>query len=191
MTDIPWGSDEAKAFITNVGLITSTGALGDNIMAAEWTHHISYSPGLIAVCISKDNKGTALNIHETKQFGVNIAAEDHTMLASIAGDSSGKNIDKIKVLEEVVYVFSKGKHIKAPMVEGAVLQVECKLVREVTDLGSHTIFIGEALSVTHNKNKESLAFHRGKYYKMNETIPKPPEETREKISKLVKKHQRI
>ena len=40
-------------FLTNVGLITSDGPYGPNVMAAEWTHHISYSPGLIAVNIHR------------------------------------------------------------------------------------------------------------------------------------------
>ncbi len=188
MVDIPWGSDEAKAFITNVGLITSTGKLGDNIMAAEWTHHISYSPGMIAVCINKTNQATAVNIKETKQFGVNITATDQNVLASIAGGSHGQSVDKIKVLKDLGIKFSKAKHIKASMVEGAVLQIECKVIREIADLGSHTIFIGEALSVVHDKNKEPLAYHLGKYYKLNEIIPKPSEEKLMKIKSLVQKY---
>ncbi len=190
MVDIPWGSDEAKAFITNVGLITSTGKLGDNIMAAEWTHHISYSPGMIAVCINKANQATAVNIKEIKQFGVNITATDQNVIASIAGNAHGQNVDKMKVLKDLGIKFSKAKHSKVLMVEGAVLQVECKLIREIADLGSHTIFIGEALSVVHNKSKEPLAYHLGKYYKLNETISKPSEETLVKIKQLVEKHKK-
>src|SRR3989344_9388879 len=110
MVDIPWGSDEAKAFITNVGLITSTGKVGENIMAAEWTHHISYSPGMIAVCINKINQATAVNIKETKQFGVNIAATDQNVIASITGNAHGQSVDKMKVLKELGYKFSKAKH---------------------------------------------------------------------------------
>ena len=53
--DIKYGGPEARRFITNVGLITSNGPLGHNIMACEWTHQVSYSPGLITVCIGHDN----------------------------------------------------------------------------------------------------------------------------------------
>ncbi len=49
--NLPWGDEKSNKFVTNVGLITSNGPYGHNIMAAEWTHHISYNPGLIAVCI--------------------------------------------------------------------------------------------------------------------------------------------
>ena len=54
--DLPWGDDCSKKFVTNVGLITSDGPHGPNIMACEWTHHVSYSPGLIAVCIGPEKR---------------------------------------------------------------------------------------------------------------------------------------
>ena len=64
--DLPWGDERSVKFITNVGLITSKSKTGDNIMAAEWTHHVSYNPGLIAVCI-RPTSTTAINIKKTKQ----------------------------------------------------------------------------------------------------------------------------
>jgi len=69
--DIPWGSDESKKFATNVGLITSNGPHGHNVMAAEWTHHVSYSPGMIMVNVGFD-KATEANIMKTKEFGVSL-----------------------------------------------------------------------------------------------------------------------
>ena len=41
-------------------------------MAAEWTHHISYSPSLISVNI-RGHDATAKNIEASKEFGVNIS----------------------------------------------------------------------------------------------------------------------
>jgi len=40
-------------------------------MACEWTHHLSYRPGLIAVYLGP-NKTTVENIMTTKEFGVNL-----------------------------------------------------------------------------------------------------------------------
>src|SRR3990170_4724695 len=99
--DLPWGDKRTTKFVTNVGLITSNGPIGPNIMAAEWTHHISYSPGLVMVNINAQNNATAVNIQKTKEFGVNIAAADQNIVASIAGGSSGRNVDKIKILKEL------------------------------------------------------------------------------------------
>ena len=58
-------------------------------MAAEWTHQISYSPGLIMVNIGFD-KATADNIKKNKEFGISLAADDQNIVSSVAGGSSGK-----------------------------------------------------------------------------------------------------
>ena len=146
--DLPWGDEKTVQFITNVGLITSKGKHGDNIMAAEWTHHISYSPGLIAVCVGH-GKATYDNIKETKEFGVNISAIDQNVLASISGGSSGKTVDKIGALKELGFKFYKANKINTLMVEGAVLNIECKLMKEIP-LGDHTMFVGEIVEVSYN-----------------------------------------
>ena len=57
-----------RQFLTNVGLITTDGPYGPNVMAAEWTHHISYTPSLIAINVRGD--ATAENIDHSKEFGV-------------------------------------------------------------------------------------------------------------------------
>jgi flavin reductase (DIM6/NTAB) family NADH-FMN oxidoreductase RutF len=83
-----------------VGLITSHGPNGPNVMAAEWTHHISYSPSLIAVNIrSRDT--TAENIIDSKEFGANLAVEDQNILCSLAGRYPGKHLDKIAFLKKL------------------------------------------------------------------------------------------
>ena len=185
MADLPWGSEQSFAFITNVGLITSSGPNGQNIMAAEWTHQISYEPGMVAICIG-DESATAENIRKTKEFGISISSIDQNVLVSVAGGASGKNTDKIKVLEELGFKFHKAKKIKALMVDGAVLNVECKLINEMP-LGDHIMFVGEALEASVNKNKEPLALHKGMYWKMTETIQKPSPEARGNIKKIIEK----
>src|SRR3989344_703809 len=106
--DLPWGSVESKSFVTPVGLITSKGDKGDNIMAAEGTHHISYSPGIISVSIG-NGKITAKNISATKVFGVSLAAEDQQAIVSFAGGHHGENVDKLAALKELGFRFTRGK----------------------------------------------------------------------------------
>ena len=49
--ELPWNDPRSNKFATTIGLITSSGSSGPNIMACEWTHHLSYNPGLIAVSL--------------------------------------------------------------------------------------------------------------------------------------------
>lgn len=183
--DLPWGDERTIQFVTNVGLITSDGPHGPNIMAAEWTHQVSYSPGLIAVCIGQ-GKATAENITKTKVFGVSIAADDQNVVASVAGGSSGKNIDKIGALQEMNVSFRKGDKLPVLLVEGAVLQAECKLVQTIL-LGDHTMFVGEIVATHLDTKKNPLAYHKGKYWKLETTISKPSESEREKMKNSVGK----
>ncbi|MEK6907155.1 MAG: flavin reductase family protein [Nanoarchaeota archaeon] len=186
--DLPWGDEKTKQFITNVGLITSTGPYGDNIMAAEWTHHISYSPGLIAVCI-KPVDATHDNISKTKEFGVNITSTEQPPLVNIAGGYTGKQINKISALNELGFNFYKGNKIKCLMLEGAALNLECKVIKEIS-LGDHTMFVGEVLEASLNQDKEPLAFHKGMYGIVNFDIKKPSQEEREKINQIVMKYKK-
>jgi flavin reductase (DIM6/NTAB) family NADH-FMN oxidoreductase RutF len=187
MTDIPWGSKEAHKFVTNVGLITSNGPHGQNIMAAEWTHLISYSPGMIAVCIGP-GKATRENIEETKEFGVSITSTAQASMASISGTTTGKETDKITALKELGYKFYNAESIKPMMVNGAALNAECKLV-ESHQYGTHKMFIGEVIKVSISDN-EPLAFHQGQYWKLTTPLDKPSDEERARIKELTEKHKK-
>src|SRR5271170_2950392 len=125
--DLKWGTTASRKFATNIGLITSNGKYGNNIMTAEWTHHISYDPGILMINIHAHD-ATADNIKESKEFGVSIASKDQNILSSVAGIHSGKKVNKISMLEELGFEFYKAKKIDALMVSNASLNVECKLL---------------------------------------------------------------
>ena len=142
-------------------------------------------PGLIAVSINPTS-ATLKNIRETKEFGVSLAANDQNILASVSGGSTGTETDKIKVLEELGFEFYKAKNIDVMMVKGAALNLECKLIKEI-ELGSHIMFVGEVVDVIVN-DKEPLGMHKGRYWKMETPIEKPPQKELDKINKITEKH---
>ncbi|TSC57779.1 MAG: hypothetical protein Greene041619_944 [Candidatus Peregrinibacteria bacterium Greene0416_19] len=188
MTALPYGSPAHHSFITNVGLITSTGPHGENVMAAEWTHHISYEPGMIAVCLGP-NKATAENILATAEFGVSIASTDQNVIASIAGSKHGKEYDKVAALKELGYQFLPGATIKPPTVEGARLRAECRLIDHRT-YGDHIMFVGEVQRAETDESKDPAAYHKGKYWHVGENIPKPPQEEMERIKAVVERYRK-
>ena len=85
---LPWNDPRSNKFATTIGLITSDGPNGPNIMACEWTHHLSYDPGLVAVSIGP-TKTTVENIRTSKKFGVNLCSSNQSVLSSVAGGYSG------------------------------------------------------------------------------------------------------
>lgn len=188
--DLGWGNQKASKFVTAVGLITSNGKNGQNIMAAEWTYYVSWSPAMINVHIGKNMQGNAKasleNIRETGEFGVNIAAEDQNVFASIAGGSSGHDVDKMAVIKGMGAVFLKAKRIAAPMLFGAALHAECK-VKEIVDLGDHAMVVGEVLEIESHDDKKPLVYLFGKYYKLGEQLHKPDSAVLDKIKGLSEK----
>ena len=186
--DLPYGEERTKVFVTNVGLITSNGPCGHDIMACEWTHHVSYSPGLIAVCINPRD-ATHDNISKTKEFGVNLCASDQNVLSSISGGNSGKNINKIEALKELGFKFFKSKKIDVMMVEGAAMNAECKLLKKIK-LGDHTTFVGKVVELYPASRKEPLVYHGQKYWKLGQNIPKPQQDELGRIGKVIEKHKK-
>jgi flavin reductase (DIM6/NTAB) family NADH-FMN oxidoreductase RutF len=176
MVDLKWEDPRASKFVTSVGLITTRGATGDNIMSSEWTHHISYSPGFIAVCINKTNPATAKNIEESEEFTVNLASVEQSVIASISGNDHGNEVDKIALLKEIGFKFSPAKKVKTLVLEGSSLVAECKLMETIDVGGSHTIFIGEIVEIYPENKHESLVYYKRKFWHADKQIAKPDQE---------------
>jgi flavin reductase (DIM6/NTAB) family NADH-FMN oxidoreductase RutF len=148
-----------RYFATGVGLITSTGRHGSNVMAAEWTLHISYKPMLIAVFIHK-GEATYDNIMQTREFGVNMSTDEQADLVNIAGGYSRTEIDKLNVGD--LFKLYPGRYIKAPMIKGCIVNAECRVVKSY-NIGDHTAVIGEVVHAKYDKTKLPLIYHRGMY----------------------------
>jgi flavin reductase (DIM6/NTAB) family NADH-FMN oxidoreductase RutF len=157
-------------------------------MACEWTHHLSYRPGLIAISLGP-TKATVDNIRTSKEFGVNLCATDQTILASVAGGYSGRDYDKINAVKELGFEFYQADSIDVLMVKGASLNAECKLFNEVT-FGDHVMLIGEVSHAIHDTDKESLIYNNGKYWSL-QSMGKPNEDTRQNIKDTLEKHSKL
>lgn len=186
--DIPWGSDIANRFITNVSLVTTNGSHGHNIMACEWMQQLSYRPALIGISLSPRHASFE-NIRETKEFGLAIASTNQSILCSVAGKESGKKVNKISISEELGYKFHPAKKIKALLLEGASANLECKLLKDIP-MGDHTLFVGDVIEGHVIPEEKSLSHHSGKYWEMTSVLEKPSIETREKIKTLFEKYKK-
>lgn len=147
-------------------MITSTGSLGKNVMAAEWTMQISYEPFLVAVFVHQ-SAATFKNIKETKEFGVNVASDEQTSLVNIAGGYSRIELDKLRIKNS--FQFLKPQYTKAPMIAGCIVNAECKLVT-MKKLGDHIMIVGKVIYVKHDETKKPLIYHTGRYYKVGSII---------------------
>ncbi|MFQ6012674.1 MAG: flavin reductase [Thermoplasmata archaeon] len=148
--------DAYRQFTTGVSLVTTRGSSGDNVMAAEWTFHVSYDPFLISVHI-RPGKATYEAIEETREFGVNILPEDLVNAMSFAGHFTGHEVDKFSSDLFDAYPAEK---IGAPLIHGALLNAECR-VRQQIPMGDHTAFVGEVVAFSVDGSKGPVVLHKG------------------------------
>lgn len=149
-----------RYFATTVGLITTKGRHGPNVMAAEWTMHVSYEPMMVAIFVH--DSPTLWNIKDTGVFGVNIASDDQAALVNIAGGYSGTEIEKLAIpCTFQTYAGSLG----VPMIKGCALACECKVV-SVQKVGDHVMVLGEAVSASFDEKKFPLIYTRGNYRRL-------------------------
>ncbi len=113
---------------------------------------------LFGVPFSSTKRRTGL----AAEFGISIASAQQSVLCSVAGKESGKKFNKMKILEELGFRFSQAKKIKPLLPEGASVNLECALHREIP-LGDHTLFVGEVIETFLNPDAKPVSYHAGKY----------------------------
>ena len=120
-----------------------------NITTIAWTGVINSEPPLVYVSIRPSRHSYEI-IKETKEFVINIPDDKLVWQTDYCGTKSGKDVDKFK---EAHLTKQASKIVKAPSIEECPISLECKL-KEIKELGSHHMFIGEIVSV--NAKKELI-----------------------------------
>jgi len=152
--------ETTSQFAECVALITASYKGKENVMPATWCVPVSHYPTMVAVSISPD-RYTHCMVKKSKEFGVNLLAEDQVGLSRFSGSCSGKDTEKFK-LEDFKTFY--GEKIKAPLIGGCLACLECKLADDFKT-GDHTVFVGNVMNLYHNELKRPLVLYRGGYHK--------------------------
>jgi len=128
---------------TPVFVVGSYDAQGKpNAMAVAWGGICCSKPPCIAVSLRKATYSYA-NLMERRAFTVSIPSREHVVAADYFGIASGRDVDKF-AMAGVTPV--RSDLVDAPFISEFPLVLECKVV-EVSELGLHTLFVGEILDV--------------------------------------------
>lgn len=132
-------------------LIVSGNEKEKNVMTADWVTPISYKPFILCVSISP-KRYTHKLIKKYGEFVVSVPTMEMLNDVWIAGTKSGmEKLDKMKLN------FVESKKVKTMSIKEAIANIECKVIDE-RNYGDHTLFIGEVLNYSYNKD----AFKNGK-----------------------------
>lgn len=162
-------------------VMVSCGNIEDkpNIITVAWTGTICSNPAMVSVSIRKERYSYEL-IRASKEFVVNLVTKDLVKQADYCGVKSGREADKFK---QTKLTPMKAQLVSAPLIAESPVNIECR-VKDIIELGSHDMFLGEVVSVAVDKklidkngkfhlNQSGLiVYSHGEYYGLGELLGK-------------------
>ena len=149
-----------------------------NMITLAWTGTINSDPPMVSISIRKERYSHDL-IRNSGEFVVNLADEKMARAVDLCGVKSGRDTDKEKATG--LHYMPADKLEYAPAVQGAPVSLSCK-VRNIMELGSHDLFMGEVVSVMvredlvdaagslHLEKAGLIAYSHGLYQKLGDVI---------------------
>ncbi|MEM2945749.1 MAG: flavin reductase family protein [Thermoproteota archaeon] len=130
-------------------------------MTAAWVSRVSWSPPLLIVSIVPSRHTLEL-IKEYGEFVVNVVGKTLENAAyGVFGTKSGKIVDKF--VESGVKA-RRGEKTRAPVLEDAVIAVECRLVKTV-EAGDHILVVGEVVNAIKFSDEPPSIFMHAEFLK--------------------------
>ena len=145
-----------------------------DLVTVAWAGTVNSEPPMVSVSLRKERYSHGL-ISASGEFVVNLVDEGLARATDFCGVRSGRDIDKAA---ELGLILTEAEGLEAaPRVDGAPVSLACR-VRQVLELGSHDMFIGEVVSVQvrkdlldekgalHLENAGLIAYSHGLYLQL-------------------------
>lgn len=151
----------------------------DNIITVAWAGTINSDPAMLSISVRKERHSYEMLVN-SKEFVVNLVTKDLVYACDWCGVRSGKDYDKFK---EMKLTKLDSKIVGAKGIAESPVNLECKVVY-TKDLGTHTIFMAEIVSVTVDdkymdstgrfnlNDSELITYSHGRYYTLGEELGK-------------------
>lgn len=114
-----------------------------NIITVAWAGTVNSDPPMVSISVRKERFSHGL-IADSGEFVVNLVDERLCRACDFCGVKSGRNVDKFAEMKLQPMPALGMAH--APAIIGAPAYLSCK-VRQVLELGSHDMFLGEVVGV--------------------------------------------
>ena len=150
-----------------------------NIITVAWTGIINTNPAMVYISVRPTRYSYNL-IKNQGEFVINLTTKDLVKATDWCGVKTGAKVDKFK---EMKLHKEKANFVKCPMIKESPVSVECK-VKEIKELGSHTMFIAEVLAINSDEKYidekgafdiskcNLISYANGGYYAMGKKLGK-------------------
>lgn len=125
-----------------VTLVSSAHDNAQNVMAAAWAMPLDFDPPKVAVVIDASTYTRKL-VEASGEFALNIPCRAIAAQVLRAGSASGKDLDKFAHAGLVTF---PAQMIGAPLVEGCVAWLECRVIPRPDNQQSHDLFLAEVVA---------------------------------------------
>lgn len=125
-----------------VTLVSSAYGESKNVMAASWAMPLDFDPPKVAVVIDKATWTREL-VESSGEFALNIPARQIASAVLAVGNASGREGDKFSACGLRTFTAQK---IAAPLIEGCVAWLECRVLPESNNQQIHDLFLAEVIA---------------------------------------------
>jgi flavin reductase (DIM6/NTAB) family NADH-FMN oxidoreductase RutF len=123
-------------------LVSAQHAGRSNVMAAAWNMPLDFMPPKIAVVIDKATYTREL-IESSGEFVISVPTVQQVALTNAVGNNSGHDVEKSSVAQ---FAFSPASKVAAPLIDGCVAWLECKILPEPEIARKYDLFLAEIVA---------------------------------------------
>jgi flavin reductase (DIM6/NTAB) family NADH-FMN oxidoreductase RutF len=134
-----------------------------NIITISWTGTICTDPAMCYISVRPSRHSYGI-IRKNGEFVINLTTKKLALATDWCGVRSGKEYNKFTEMGLTPVAASK---VKAPLIKESPVNIEC-IVKEITELGSHHMFISEVVAV--NADEEYYDEKSG-LFRLNDAAP--------------------
>lgn len=123
-------------------LVSSAAGERRNVMAAAWSMPLDFSPPKVCVVIDKATLTREL-VEASGEFVLNIPSRSLAAATEAVGNRSGAEIDKFAHYGLATFA---GSQVAAPLLDGCVGWLECRVIAEPHNQAVYDLFIAEVVA---------------------------------------------
>lgn len=123
-------------------LVSSRHGEAINVMAAAWSMPLDFAPPKVAVVLDKSTL-TRRMVEASGEFALMVPSRDLARLTLQVGSASGRDVDKFAAFGATYW---QGGQVGAPLLDGCLAWLECRLLPEPHIQDTYDLFLGEVVA---------------------------------------------
>lgn len=147
-----------RNWTTGVAVLTARAGENQHGMTVNSFTSLSLDPPLVSVTLANTTRTRNL-VEQSGAFGVTILAEDQAEMADRFAGRIPEDEDRMTGIETFTLVSG------APLITSGLVCLDCKVIH-CYPMKNSTLYIGEVVAVSHNREGQPLVYHNRVYHRL-------------------------